>query len=541
MTGIRRLFSARPRVRLSFNNTHNQHGSLVTVRGLFCLAVLACGWLQSGATITRSALADTKPAADSKKSAEEEWSVIYMGKTRVGYSRSNTVNVKRDGRELIRSESESTMLIKRFGQELKMKLSISTEETLDGQLVTVEFKNENPPVSFTRTTGKVNGDKLDLLIENAGKTSKKTIKWDPENKSPAYQDRLLQEQPLKTGEKRQFKVFLPEMNQVATVSITAQAADETTLLDGVKHKLQRIDITQSVLPGFVTKTWIDAEGHTLKSSTGGFFGSDMSTYRVSREEALKEIAGAELDIAIDTLIKIQPPIQRAHDSQEIVYFVALKGHNPATEIPTSDTQTIKSTGPETAELTVTAARPTAAAADPAKTVAASFSTPNRYLQSDDPRVIKHAEAAAAGATAPWDVAVKMEQYVHETLNKKNFSTALATAAEVAESLEGDCTEHACLLAAMCRVKKIPSRVVVGFVYADRLEAFGGHMWTEVFINGKWIPLDATLGMGGIGAAHIKLADTGFQDEGAPPTASFLPILRVIGNMDLKVKTVTYRK
>lgn len=510
-------------------------------RRLFCLAILASGWLLSEFVLVRPVIAQTKPAADVKTAADEEWNVIYMGKTRVGYSRSNTLNIKRDDRELIRSESETMMLIKRFGQELKMKLTLSTEETLDGQLVSVEFKNENPPASFTHTTGQVNGDKLELSIANAGKTSKKSITWDKDNKSPAYQDRILREQPLKKGEKRQFKVFLPEMNQVATITIIGQDPDETTLLDGKKHKLKRVDITQSILPGFVTKTWVDDEGHTLKSSTGGFFGSDMSTYRVSREEALKEISGAEMDIAIETLIKIQPPIQMPYDTQEIVYSVTVKGHDPVAEIPVGDTQKIKSTGPETAELTVTSLRPTAAGAGPAKTVAADFSTPNRYLQSDDERVIKHAEAAAGSVTAPWEIAVRMESYVHDNLKKKNFSTALGTAAEVAESLEGDCTEHACLLAAMCRVKKIPSRVVVGFVYAERLEAFGGHMWTEVFINGRWIPLDATLGQGGIGAAHIKLADTGFQDQDTAPTASFLPILRVIGNMDLKVKTVTYRK
>ena len=509
-------------------------------RRLFCLAILTFGWVLSEPALVPAVFAQGKPAVSPAENAEE-WSVMYMGKTRVGYARSNTLNVMRDGRELIRSESDTTMLIKRFGQELKMKLTLATEETLEGELVSVEFKNENPPASYTRTTGKVIGDKLELEIENAKKVSKKSIAWDKANKSPAYQDRLLREKPVKTGEKQQFKVFLPEMNQVATVTITGRDPTETTLLDGKKVKLQQVDITQSVLPGFVTKTWVDAEGHTVKSTTGGFFGSDMSSYRVSREEALKEISGAELDIAIDTLIKIQPPIQRAHESQEIVYQVTVKGHDPAVEIPAGDTQRIKATGLETAELTVTSLRPTAAVPGPMKGVGAEFSTPNRFLQSDDERVIKHAEAATGDATALWDIALLMESYVHDNLKKKNCSTALATAAEVAESLEGDCTEHACLLAAMCRVKKIPSRVVVGFVYAERLEAFGGHMWTEVFINGKWIPLDATLGMGGIGAAHIKLADSGFQDGDTAPTASFLPILRVIGNMGLKVKTVTYKQ
>lgn len=526
-------------------------------RRFYCLAVIALGslCLAPGFMLTATAQSQppsavksppikapaAKPDAAAEKSSDEEWNVIYMGKTRVGYSRSVTLNVNRDGRELIRSESESMMLIKRFGQELKMKLTIATEETPDGQFISVEFKNENPPASYTRTTGKVVGNKLELLIENAGKTSKKSIKWDPEIKSPAFQDRLLREQLLKPGDKTEFKVFLPEMNQIATVTITAKDLEETTLLDGQKQKLKRMDITQSILPGFVTKTWIDGAGSTLKSSTGGFFGSDMATYRVSRDEALKKIAGAEMDIAVDTLIKIQPPIQRAHESQEIVYEVTLKGHNPSVEIPSGDGQTVKSTGPETANVTVVALRPKPAGQGGAKTVAADFSTPNRYLQSDDARVIEHAKAAAGNATDPWEIAVLMERYVHEKLNKKNFSTALATAAEVAASLEGDCTEHACLLAAMCRVKQIPSRVVVGFVYADRLEAFGGHMWTEVFINGQWIPLDATLGRGGTGAAHIKLADTGFQDEGTAPTASFLPILRVIGNLQIRVKTVTYRQ
>lgn len=509
--------------------------------------LLVCGWLLSQLSFVQPALAQAAPATEAKqvakdsKSDNEDWNVIYMGKTRVGYSRSTSHTIKRGDQEVIRSENESTMLIKRFGQELKMKLTIASEETTDGQLLTVEFINENPPGTFAKTFGKVVGDQLELTLENGKKITKKSLAWDKDNKSPAYQDRMLQENPLKTDETREFKQFMPEMNKVATIKMTAKPAEEVTLLGDKKQKLKRIDITQSVLPGFVTKTWVDDEGHTLKSSTGGFLGTDISTYRVDRDEALKEIAGAELDIAMDTLIKIQPPLERAHETSQIVYEVTIKGQDPTKEIPSGDTQQLKSTGPETAEMTVISLPVPATIEATDKGPDAGFSSPNRYLQSDDDGVIKHAEAATADATSPRDIAINMEKYVHEKLTKKNFSTALATAAEVAASLEGDCTEHACLLAAMCRVKKIPSRVVVGFVYAQSLNAFGGHMWTEVFLNGKWIPLDATLGRGGIGAAHIKLADTGFQEDGPAPTASFLPILRVIGNMTLQVKSVTYRK
>lgn len=491
-----------------------------------------------GATLSAK---DPKAEAETtskKDQADDEWSVIYMGKIRMGSTRSNFKNIIRDGKKLIRSESQSMMVIKRFGQELKMNITIASEETPEGDLVGLEFHNDNPPNSFSKTTGKVVGNELQLVIDSAGKQSKKTVKWDPENRSPAYQDRMLRDNPLKPGESREFKMFVPEMNQIATVTLKEKGEEEVKLHDGSSQKLKRIDITQSILPGFVTKTWLNAEGDTLKSSTPGFFGSDMSTYRVSREEALRQVVGAELDIAIDTLIKIEPPLQRAHLTKQVVYVVKIAGGDPAKDLPSGNTQQLKSVGPETAEMTVNSVRaPEQPTRDPA---APEYSLPNRYLQSDDKQVIAHAEAAAGGSTKPWEIAVKMEKYVHEKLTKKNFSTALASAAEVAQSMEGDCTEHACLLAAMCRVKRIPSRVVVGLVYADRYSAFGGHMWTEVFIDGSWIPVDATLGMGGIGAAHIRVSDTSFSDDGPDAKTSFLPILKIIGNTTLKVKSFEYR-
>jgi len=90
---------------------------------------------------------------------------------------------------------------------------------------------------------------------------------------------------------------------------------------------------------------------------------------------------------------------------------------------------------------------------------------------------------------------------------------------------------------MLRAKGIPSRIVVGLVYADRLFAFGGHMWTEVNLNDQWIPLDATLGNGGIGAAHIKLADSALSDDGPAALSGFAPLMNVIGKLKLEVISV----
>jgi transglutaminase-like putative cysteine protease len=171
-----------------------------------------------------------------------------------------------------------------------------------------------------------------------------------------------------------------------------------------------------------------------------------------------------------------------------------------------------------------------------------FLAPNSYIQSDDDLVRKHAVDAAGDETDPWKAAQLMEKWVWENLKKKNFSTLLASAAEVAKDLSGDCTEHAVLLAAMARARGIASRVAVGLVYARSLSAFAGHMWTEVNINGAWVPLDATQGKGRVGADHIKFADSSFADGGEEtPLTAFLPLVTVLGKLKIDVREVQHEK
>jgi transglutaminase-like putative cysteine protease len=61
------------------------------------------------------------------------------------------------------------------------------------------------------------------------------------------------------------------------------------------------------------------------------------------------------------------------------------------------------------------------------------------------------------------------------------------------------------------------------------------MWTEAWIKDRWIPLDATLGRGGIGAAHLKLAHSNLK--GADAYSAFLPVFRVLGQLKLEVVEV----
>jgi transglutaminase-like putative cysteine protease len=105
---------------------------------------------------------------------------------------------------------------------------------------------------------------------------------------------------------------------------------------------------------------------------------------------------------------------------------------------------------------------------------------------------RFAGEATAGASSPAEEALLLERAVYREIRIVDLRTAMATASQTLRDRTGDCTEHAVLLAACCRARGIPSRLVAGLIPIDGRMLF--HLWTEVYL-GEWIGLDATLGQG----------------------------------------------
>ncbi|HSN72895.1 MAG TPA: transglutaminase-like domain-containing protein [Steroidobacteraceae bacterium] len=84
-------------------------------------------------------------------------------------------------------------------------------------------------------------------------------------------------------------------------------------------------------------------------------------------------------------------------------------------------------------------------------------------------------------------------HVHAEVRRKSYRRGFDLASQVARSREGDCTEHAVLLAALSRASGYPARVVLGILMMssrDRLLAFG-HAWTVIYQGSHWQIADAT--------------------------------------------------
>jgi hypothetical protein len=488
------------------------------------------GWLL--AVLPTLAMAAEAPAAakPGKPASDETWQSIYMSGQRVGFVHAVTQEIEKDGRKIIVSDNLTGMTIKRFGFTLKMSMMQTSEEDADGNLLRYKFTIDNPPNSHTETRGEIVDGKLEVTTTNSGRETKSTLPWDADVKSPAWIERILEVEPLKEGEKKSFKMFSIEHSKVATVTLIDKGKEETKLLDGSMAKLERIDMTHSLVPLLVLQSYADDKGETVKTVTNLM---GMETYTVSKDEALKEVSGGDLDVGAETVIKTEP-IPKIHQAHKAVYKITIEGQ-AGDAFSEGPTQHVKKISDTELELTVISIKPGEKGDQPQP--GNSFLDASQFLDSNDARVQALAKEGAAGITDPAKLAIQLEKFVHDRLTDKNFSTALATASEVARDLAGDCTEHAVLLAALLRANKIPARVAIGFVYAKSIGGFGGHMWTEAYINGQWVPLDATLAMGGIGCGHLKISDSDLAENSAAPVSAFIPIIHLLGKTKVEAVKV----
>ena len=79
--------------------------------------------------------------------------------------------------------------------------------------------------------------------------------------------------------------------------------------------------------------------------------------------------------------------------------------------------------------------------------------------------------------------------------------------QIVRKPEGDCTEHAVLLATLGRALGIATRVVDGLAYTDyfanRRNVFVPHAWMQAWVDGRWKSFDAALA--GFDAGHIAFS------------------------------------
>ncbi len=460
------------------------------------------------------------------------YDVLHMKDSRLGYRHMTIRYEERSGEKVLLAEESQRLVLKRFGQSTRVEIHYQTVETLGGTLREIQSEMTTG-TSTVKTSSRLVDGQFETEVTTEGKKTRASIAWSDEYGGPLAPEMSLMRRPMKPGEQREVKCWDPMTNRIITVKMTAKETESVKLLDETK-RLLRVEVVLhhpggTKIPGTV---WCDEKGQTQKQH---WVPMQMVYYRTTKAVAMKGDGTAEVDLGEASIVRVASRLARPHDTKRVRYRLTLDGGDPAKAFTAGPSQQIKSTGPGKAELIVYAVRPGQEGGNtnaPADKPTDDDLKPNNLIQSDYPRIVAAAKGAAGNEADPWKIACKLERYVNQQISLKNFSQVMATAAEVADNPVGDCTEHAVLLAALARARGIPARVAVGLVYMQGRQSFGYHMWNEVYIDGRWIPIDATLARGGIGAAHLKLVHANLK--GVSPMSVFLPVANVMGRLKIEI-------
>jgi transglutaminase-like putative cysteine protease len=358
---------------------------------------------------------------------------------------------------------------------------------------------------------------------------------------PWRSERIPVEAGLKPGAVHEIPQFLPGIGpMVSTAKVVGP--EEIEGLDGAKRALVRMETSMDVFP-MKHATWLTPEGDMVQTRlevSGMVIETLVATKDVAMGVGAKEEAPSDVFLDADSLIKTWHLVPHPRTLETALLHVRFRRADLRLPEFEDERQTIVGREADWLLLRVkrvvppegaTGKRPLAA--PPAEM--ARYLGSSSMLQTDDPLIRKTAEEAVAGETDAWKAAQAIERWVFHGIAKKNFGVGFASALEVCRDREGDCSEHSVLLAALCRAAGIPSRVVMGTVYLTGI--FGGHAWTEVWIEGRWYALDATLGHGFVDPVHITFGRLAMEE--GTYAREFGSFMDALGGLDVQVREATW--
>jgi hypothetical protein len=502
--------------------------------------------------LTGPVLAESKKG----KAVLDIWEAAYLPSGKTGYFHISVVEKELEEGKRLRSTFEMNLTLKRFKDTISLRAETGMDETPEGKITGVFMRHylgkqqqlaiTGQVVDKVNKEGRVVGKEVSLSMAGKG-TMKWTAPWNDKAISLYRQRLLFQERKAKPGDTFEYLSFEPSINLVVKNRVKVHDYEEVSFPGSKKkRKLLKVEIKPDEIripkadgkedrfQGPTLFAWLDQDLLPIRSQMEMPGLGKIVSYRTTKEEALKPGA-ARTDMGLSQMVRLNKRLARPLDLTKVVFRITIKGEkDAASAFARDERQVIRNARGKTFEMVVSPSQgPAKKEQQVEEMVSEEFSKSSYFINCDDTKVKQLARKAVGKEKDTWKKVLRIERWVKNNM-KWSFGEELATADHVARTLEGDCTEHAMLAAAMCRAVGVPSRTAVGMVYANspRGPAMGFHMWTEVWVNEQWVPIDATLGRGGVGATHIKISDQSWHE--VRTLVPLLPFIRVVGKVKMEI-------
>jgi transglutaminase-like putative cysteine protease len=367
-----------------------------------------------------------------------------------------------------------------------------------------------------------NDGALALVLRSGASEQRRSMPW-PDGALLVEGARLAEQRHgLASGTHYELLSFQP--STLTAVPVVVEIGDTAPArIDGKTVTLTRIDQVADMQGAPLRlSAWVDAD-HTVRRATMPLMG--MTFEMLACSEACANAPNQATDILDRAMVDAPRKLDPAERAVGLRYTLRTRGPD-APALPSLAEQRSAREG----DRWIITVAPAATAAADVQAPTATDLEATRWLNHDQPTV--HALARrAAGDAPPADAAAlmdRLEDFVRGYIDNKSMRVGYASAAETVASREGDCTEHAVLLAALGRALDVPTRVVNGLAYAPgfagREQVFVPHAWVQAWDGSRWRSYDAALE--GFDAGHIALS------VGDGDAAGFYAGVALLGNLDV---------
>ncbi len=495
--------------------------------------------LMFGASLAR---ADAGVEAEAGKTLEDRWYVILIDAKPAGWMRQ--WRVAKDRR--INSGEQGQVTIRRDGTAVEVAYESHFLETEDGKPIEMSLRDKQGGQESLTTTRFTDAG-LEVTSVQDGREVKTTLppiqgQWYP----PAAFNRAMMKEIDGGAKTYTGRMLDPQFGAEPLNCSGNRLADTTAEVFGKTVPAQQW-MVMTTPPGIPTTILVNDRQDLLRM-TVEVMGVNLEI--VAADEALAKAQIDPPELLAKTLVEPTGRMDKPREARSQVYQLHLQGegekiggnaagNEPAKiALPRAGAQRVVWVAERTATVVVDLDTPVAAGTDLPGDAERKASG---AINSDDPKVRELVTTVlkdVAAKASPADRAEVLRRFVYRFINKKDLSVGLATASEVARTAQGDCTEHAMLLAATLRADGIPARTVTGLIYVEswmkKENVMAYHMWTQAWLDpdgrgARWIDLDATQ-PAPFDAGHIALATSDQSDAGG----AFLEVVGLMSRLKIEI-------
>jgi hypothetical protein len=453
----------------------------------------------------------------------DQYYSLYLAQTKCGWAH---MQFERRGKE-IHSQNQFHMEAGRDAMVIVVDVEAKSVETLEGKPLAFENK-VTMAGSTTIYRGKVkkNVVSMEIVKPDASVQYNYTISPDVVMDWGSYQQIMNNINKSKTN--ITVRSLDPTLGQGNILETKTQIVGPETIKVAGKEisGIKTISIAEKLGPMPII-SFVDPMGKMLYTEMQMGF---AKVQLVAEDKMQATTAIAPKELFMDTMVKLKQPMP-ALSAGLMNFKVIYTGEGTMPKFPKTSIQRVVKSKDKTQFLRIDPASLKKASKGrkaPAATMASSS-----FVNLKDPVLIQLADKAAGAAQSPEEIARNLCHFVHRHITEKNLATPFASAGEAARSQSGDCSEHAVLMTALARIKQIPARAVMGLVYTSAIGeygAFGYHMWTQVWLDGRWVDMDPTFDEVQVNPSHIAIDFCDLADDSLHQQVAQL--IQFIGQLEI---------